>query len=192
MISVKRSQPAPASLNNKKSYSRKDVRKQLRNDFSDKCYLCEGKTYGSFQIDHLRPQKGFPELVYTWENLFPAHGDTCNQRRIHWEKRPGALRRDGEPVRWPEDGLLDCAQTPDVRARLLQWFDNAVGDIKVFFAAADPEDAEARNTAEYNDPEIPDRFQMAEKLPTCALGATCKYASKENTDRDSAERRRAA
>lgn len=80
MINIKRSYPAPESLEEEKnkekygikksgSYGSCDVVKRLREDFRDKCYLCESFTTSS-QIEHLRSHRGNMELKFDWDNLF--------------------------------------------------------------------------------------------------------------------------
>ncbi|MCG8417357.1 MAG: hypothetical protein MJE77_05370 [Proteobacteria bacterium] len=149
MIRVTRSPEPPQSLRTTRSYSGKDVRDRLDRDFFGKCYLCEGATGGNFQIDHLRPKESFPDLVQDWANLFPAHGDSCNQRRIQWGKR-GVSGPQGRLRNWPEGGLLDCTRD-DIEARLLQWFEIAINDIQVHFEPRVASDTPARNTAEELD-----------------------------------------
>ncbi len=68
MIKIERSFPAPASLKTESkkvsgSYSKPDVIKQLRQDFYDKCYICELKNLQDPQVEHLLPHKNgkFPE-----------------------------------------------------------------------------------------------------------------------------------
>lgn len=77
MIKIERSFPAPASLEieSKKvsgSYSKPDVIKQLRQDFYDKCYICELKNLQDPQVEHLLPHKNgkFPNRKFDWNNLF--------------------------------------------------------------------------------------------------------------------------
>lgn len=131
MIDVTRSQPAPKSLANKKSYGGKDVRERLRADFDGKCYLCE--LPGPTDVDHLH---GKGDLEHTWENLFPAHNATCNQRR--------------GPVRPTVGSLLDPSAGHGVEARLVQHFETNsanLGDIRVTFGPLDPTDQAAANTS---------------------------------------------
>lgn len=138
MIDVTRSQPAPTSLASKKSYGGEDVRERLRADFDGKCYLCE--LPGPTDIDHLHGKgdvvDGRGHLEHVWENLFPAHNASCNQRR--------------GPVRLAVGSLLDPSAGQRVEARLVQHFetDSAnLGDIRVNFAPVDPADQAAVNTS---------------------------------------------
>lgn len=62
MVKVDRSFPAPASLAaeaKKKtgSYSEPDVVGRLRQDFHNKCYICELKDLQDPQVEHLLPHK---------------------------------------------------------------------------------------------------------------------------------------
>lgn len=74
MINLKRTYPAPASLEkekNKKSgtYNQEDVVELLEHDFKNKCYLCGTKS-NSFEIEHLKSHKGNLDLKFDWDNLF--------------------------------------------------------------------------------------------------------------------------
>lgn len=148
MIDVTRSSEIPASLQSTNHYNGEDVLEQLREDFLGKCYLCEGPLPGlGFQVDHLRPKAGFPELRLAWPNLFPAHADSCNQRRLKWSGQEAT--HNGQKVEWPVEGLLDCSDPNErAEARLLQRFELGAGpDIEVYISASDPRDRRAANTA---------------------------------------------
>ncbi|MCB9675501.1 MAG: hypothetical protein H6737_10320 [Alphaproteobacteria bacterium] len=145
MISIKRSPVPPASLSGG-GYDGDDVRAQLESDFLGKCYLCERKLDGNWQIEHFRPQAGrFEHLRTEWTNLFPA--DSCNQNRKKW---PAGERIDATTA-FPSDGLLDPSDSEcDVEARLVQRMDPrpvSADDLVFEFSAVDPTDLPARNTA---------------------------------------------
>ncbi|MEZ4435788.1 MAG: hypothetical protein R3F65_25610 [bacterium] len=151
MIEAKRRAEPPPSLARTQAYDGDDVKDALEGDFHGKCYLCEGHVGGTFNIEHLRPKAektGFPELRRTWTNLFPAHGQQCNNRRAQWIGK-GHATVDGRAVNWPVGGMLDCA-APDmqIERRLSQWGRfRAVNGPQIFFQAIDPNDTEATNTA---------------------------------------------
>ena len=84
MVKVERSFPAPASLKEEAAkkngnYSEKDVVERLKEDFHDKCYICELKELQDPQIEHLLPHKNgkYPERKFDWNNLFWVCGH-CN------------------------------------------------------------------------------------------------------------------
>lgn len=133
MIDVKRSDAPPASLATQKSYAGHDVKHRLEVDFHGKCYLCEGALSGTFQVEHLVPVTVDASLKFEWTNLFPAHGDRCNQRRL----------------KYPEAGLLNPSVEPRAEARLRQSLDLKVGalGVDVHFLPVRPDDAAATNTA---------------------------------------------
>ncbi len=140
MIDVDRPSEAPASLATTASYKGEDVRRSLLETFFGKCYLCEGPfVHEQFNVEHLRPKHAFPELEREWTNLFPAHGQSCNNRRINW---------DGRKQGWPVDGMLDCAGGENVEKRLYQALTYS-DELKpqVEFRAIDPNDKPADNTA---------------------------------------------
>ncbi len=75
MIYFEKSQPAPSCLATEKlknhgDYKCGDVLERLKNDFKNKCYLCELKEPISINVEHFRPHKGNKELKFQWENLF--------------------------------------------------------------------------------------------------------------------------
>lgn len=72
MVKINRTPTPPASLARKSGacYREDDVVTQLRNDFNDKCYLCERDEIQSPEVEHLQPHGGNPILKYQWENLF--------------------------------------------------------------------------------------------------------------------------
>ncbi len=149
MITVERSPAPPESLAAGKSYSSRDVKDQLEADFHGKCYLCERDVGSRFQVDHFRPQSGYPHLEHAWTNLFPAC--ECNQHRLKWS---GRSEKDAEdrPTGFPVDGMLDPT-AHDVESRLEQFpeFAVAVTQTRLVFQPVDDADQAARNTAEELD-----------------------------------------
>ena len=84
MVKVERTLPAPASLltesrKDNGNYALIDVVQQLRQDFHDKCYVCEMKNLQDPQIEHLLPHKNgkYKEREFDWKNLFWSCGH-CN------------------------------------------------------------------------------------------------------------------
>ena len=81
MVKVERTLPAPASLlteSRKENgiYALTDVVQQLRQDFHDKCYVCEMKNLQDPQIEHLLPHKNgkYKDREFDWKNLFWSCG----------------------------------------------------------------------------------------------------------------------
>ncbi len=64
MVKVKRTFPAPASLEI-------EIR-QLRDDFHNKCYICEMKNLQDPEVEHLLPHKNgkYWDRKFDWNNLF--------------------------------------------------------------------------------------------------------------------------
>lgn len=84
MVKVERSFPAPVSLaleaqKANGSYSKPDVVKQLKEDFHNKCYICELSDLQDAQVEHLLPHLDgkYPERKFDWNNLFWSCGH-CN------------------------------------------------------------------------------------------------------------------
>lgn len=85
MVKVERTFPAPASLEieSKKAsgkYDKADVIKQLRENFNDKCYICEIKDLQDPEVEHLLPHENgkYPDRKFDWNNLFWSCGH-CNK-----------------------------------------------------------------------------------------------------------------
>lgn len=132
MINTPRTPEAPRSLASGRRYNEPDVVDTLLRDFLGKCYLCETTISArEHSVDHRKPQALFPELVFTWDNLFPACRD-CNERR---------------PA-FPTEGLLDPTRD-DVESRLHQslQFDATRNAEVPRFVPVDPIDASAAATA---------------------------------------------
>lgn len=75
MIFQKKSQPAPSCLDKEKQkaagdYKCGDVLERTKEDFKNKCYICENKEPITINIEHFRPHKGNKELKFDWNNLF--------------------------------------------------------------------------------------------------------------------------
>jgi len=86
MINIVRSQPEPKCLEIEKSkkdgsYACDDVELRLKNDFHNKCYLCEEKEISTINIEHFKPHKGNKDLKFDWNNLFWSCGH-CNNTKL--------------------------------------------------------------------------------------------------------------
>jgi uncharacterized protein (TIGR02646 family) len=72
MVKIDRS-PLPAGqiLAKEADYTSGPVYELLKNDFNEKCYICEDKAAKrGIEIDHLYAHQGNPALKYDWNNLF--------------------------------------------------------------------------------------------------------------------------
>lgn len=86
MINIKKSQPAPSCLSKEKEkvagdYKCGDVLIRLKEDFFNKCYLCEEKAPSTLNVEHFIPHKGNKDLKFDWNNLFFACGH-CNNTKL--------------------------------------------------------------------------------------------------------------
>lgn len=89
MVKIERSFPAPKSLAEEAQktngiYDREDVIDQLKNDFHNKCYICEMKELQDPNVEHLLPHKNgkYPERKFDWENLFWSCGHLMVSRTM--------------------------------------------------------------------------------------------------------------
>ena len=65
MVHFPKSQPPPESLATEKlkpngKYDCNDVLIRLRNDFKEKCYICEEGDINSTNIEHFKPKNNIP------------------------------------------------------------------------------------------------------------------------------------
>lgn len=102
MFNVVRSQSAPASLATERlkssgEYNKPDVLECLKQDFYNKCYLCEEKAISKIEVDHFLPHLNGTHLdrKFDWGNLFFCCGH-CNGTK-------GSN----------QDTLLDCTSAND-------------------------------------------------------------------------------
>ena len=94
MVKIERSKPAPKSLQiakkkGKGSYRRDDVIDRLREDFHDKCYLCETMGLQDPEVEHRLPHQNGKDLKrkYDWNNLFWSCGHCNNvKNRYYYSK----------------------------------------------------------------------------------------------------------
>lgn len=118
MVKVQRSFPAPASLETESrklsgSYCEPDVIERLKQDFHNKCYICELKDLQDPEVEHLVPHHNgrYPERKFDWNNLFWSCGH-CNKVKNQQKYEGGILdccRQDPEKAvcfRLKGDGVL--------------------------------------------------------------------------------------
>lgn len=125
MVKVVRSFPASESLAKeaKKAsgrYDKPDVIERLKEDFHNKCYICEMKELQDPNVEHLLPHKNgkFPERKFDWENLFWACGH-CNGIKNNGKYDAGIIdccRQDPEEFldfRLKSDSVVICVVKSD-------------------------------------------------------------------------------
>jgi len=131
MINVTREQPSPPSLAEQKTHRSDDVIAALWTDFRHKCYLTE-KVFDSMkemEVDHFQTRNERPDLIYTWENLYPID-NKANKKR---------------PKQTPPGGYLDpCNSAEDVEQEIIYVVEFGGSAL---FKALNPGNAKAVNTA---------------------------------------------
>lgn len=78
--------PPPPCLEEEKSkpngdYKCGNVLQRLKNDFENKCYICEYKEPPTINVEHFKPHKGDKDLKFDWYNLFWACAHCNNTKR---------------------------------------------------------------------------------------------------------------
>lgn len=134
MVKIERSSKAPESLAEEKlkkdgSYSKEDVVTKLKEDFHNKCYICELDNLQDPQVEHLKPHFNGRDVErkFDWNNLFWACGHcngVKNQRKY-------------------DDHIIDCCNS-DPEERI--WF--RLNDGKTDVVAVDESDLDAEKTAQ--------------------------------------------
>lgn len=114
MVKVDRTPTPPLSLADEKQkvngvYNKADVIQQLKQDFHDKCYICELGGLSDPEVEHLKPHHGrrIAERVFDWNNLFYVCPH-CNN-----------LKKDAKY----DDKIIDCC-ADDPEEKLEQCYEN--------------------------------------------------------------------
>lgn len=86
MVYLKKSQPAPDCLEIEKAKANGDykcaiVLERIKNDFKNKCYVCEYKEPMAINVEHFRPHQGDINLKFDWNNLFWSCSH-CNNTKL--------------------------------------------------------------------------------------------------------------
>lgn len=117
MIKIERTPTAPASLAygaslGNGSYNGEDVVTQLREDFHNKCYVCEIKPVQDPEVEHLLPHKSrsIKERVFDWNNLFFSCGH-CN-----------GMKKQSKY----DNGILDCCKVDPEKYIKFSYIDGSV------------------------------------------------------------------
>jgi len=103
MIYFEKSEPAPKCLAEEKEKERGDykcgsVLERLKQDFKNKCYICEAARPQSINVEYLRPHRGDKELKFGWGNLFwsCAHCNNVKLDGFKYQKcHPKSLNKAG-------------------------------------------------------------------------------------------------
>lgn len=87
MVLLEKSLPGPECLLKEKelqagNYRCGDVLKRLKDDFKNKCYICEYKEPVTINVEHFKPHNGDKELKFDWSNLFWACAH-CNNTKLN-------------------------------------------------------------------------------------------------------------
>ncbi|NDV56597.1 HNH endonuclease [Bacteroides sp. 519] len=79
MIRIRKSESVPHI---KANYNTDEICNLIHIDQDEKCYLCERKLGTDYEIEHLKSQKNFSDLVREWSNLFLSCS-YCNGRKTN-------------------------------------------------------------------------------------------------------------
>ncbi|PBP42758.1 hypothetical protein CCL14_06450 [Pseudomonas syringae] len=103
MIKISKSpEPAQLKIEREKSsgtYRHEDIVKVIKNDFYNRCYLCEDNPQ-SINIEHLIPHKDVRALIFRWDNLFWSCSHCNNIKSAKY------------------DNILDCTTEDEIESIL--------------------------------------------------------------------------
>jgi hypothetical protein len=106
VINITKSTIVPASLalekakKSSENYRSDDVIFSIKNDFNNKCYLCEDYAPSTINVEHFVPHRGDRNLMFDWANLFYACGHCNNSKLANY------------------DNILNCT---DKSHKILEW-----------------------------------------------------------------------
>ncbi len=100
MLYFEKSQPTPECLAIEKQKTNGDykcggVLSRLKEDFKNKCYICEKLEPSSINVEHFIPHKGNLDLKFSWKNLFWSCSHCNNTKLANF------------------DNILDCTNVTD-------------------------------------------------------------------------------
>lgn len=128
MVKIERTSTPPPSLaieREKKSgsYRELDVILQLRQDFHDKCYLCEIDELQSAEVEHLHSHGGSVDLMFSWPNLFLScrHCNSIKNQGQYHDIILDCCNVDPETVMQQElrDGHVSVTPTSDSQEAIM-------------------------------------------------------------------------
>lgn len=120
MVYIKKSKPTPeivAGLNKEKAkksgtYLIESVINKVKEDFFNKCYLCESKKPANINIEHFIPHENNKELKFDWNNLYWSCGHCNNIKSNRYNSKK------------PNSEILDCTKKKDeVETSLVYYVD---------------------------------------------------------------------
>jgi len=105
MVNVRKSYPAPECPAEEKKmkngdYKCGDVLERTKNDFRNKCYICEYKSPSTINVEHFIPHKGDKELKFDWDNLFWACGHCNNTKLDKYGSMLNCTNSEHDVVNW--------------------------------------------------------------------------------------------
>lgn len=99
MFNVVRSEPTPASLENRTKYDSKDVLDALSKVFHNKCYICETCEPQDINVEHFIPHEGVQDLKFDWNNLYLSCGRCNNIKLVKYDHLLDCCNKNIDVVR---------------------------------------------------------------------------------------------
>lgn len=140
MISITRSTPSPACLAHEKQkvngdYKCGDVLQRLKQDFHNKCYVCEYKAPPDINVEHFSPHQGNLDKKFDWSNLFYVCGHCNNTKGIRYNTNEhnrilDCTNPEHDPLNWIKYEITQYFPRQDVTITALspdQVVQNTVG-----------------------------------------------------------------
>lgn len=128
MINIVKSQPAPPCLAAEKAkangtYNCDDVLGRNKDDFKNKCYICEDKEPHSINTEHFVPHRGNKDLKFDWNNLFYCCSH-CNNTKLDKTKFDSILNCTVEADRVDMDIKYHIDPWPKEKAEITALVDD--------------------------------------------------------------------
>lgn len=105
MINIEKSTPPPKCLEKEKNkangdYKCGDVLERIKNDFFNKCYLCEFKEPPTINVEHFTPHLGNNDLKFDWNNLFWSCGHCNNTKSDRFDNIVNCTNPEHDVENW--------------------------------------------------------------------------------------------
>jgi len=128
MLYFEKSQPTPECLAIEKQKASGDykcgsVLNRLKEDFKNKCYICEKLEPSSINVEHFKPHKENKDLKFSWENLFWSCSHCNNTKLANF------------------DNILDCTNINDRVEERLKYFLKPFPREKIVIEALDDDES---------------------------------------------------
>lgn len=129
MINIVKSTTVPSSLaiekakKSSENYRSQDVIFSIRDDFHNKCYICEDYAPSTINVEHFLPHRGNRDLMFDWTNLFYACGHCNNSKLAAYDNILNCTDKSHKVLDWiqfsinpyPKENVIILPKNNDVK-----------------------------------------------------------------------------